>query len=119
MPGPRLLAAQQLVTDLAAAGIPATCDPTAVAGLWPATGGCVVLLTPPRVGPGTYTEPAITWRLVLLASSPDPLEAWRQLDEALEAVWDVLPLELAEPGAYTLTHLSPDPRPAYVLTLTD
>lgn len=114
MPAPRFDAAGELVTQLKAADINATRSVAEADALRPC-----VLVPPPTLGePVSYAGPTVTWRLVALAASPlGDAASWSELDELLDAVWDVLPCERAEPIAYQLP-TGGDPLPAYAITVT-
>ena len=105
----RVERAEALVADLVDAGIPATIDPAAVAGLAPC-----VLVTPPRLQ--LQGARFTTWRLTAIAATTTPgLEAWRQLDQLLDQLDAELPLTAAEPASFTLS-AGADPAPAYLVT---
>lgn len=113
--GASLDAAAALVVELREAGIAATLDITEVAASAPC-----VLVPPPRWGDwGFDGSPTFTWRLVAIASQDvGNLDAWAELDELVSAVCLALPVELAEPIAYTLPSTGAGTRPAYAVTLT-
>lgn len=108
-------AAAELETQLRAAGINARVD---VAGLANSLPG--VLIPPPLVDRYSLSgEPAITWRLILLAANPLGSQAsFEQLAGLLDALDDVVPIERADPISYALPSLGSDPLPAYAVTLT-
>lgn len=115
MPSPRVARGAQIAAELRAAGVNATHDPQQLAGQLPA-----VLVQAPRldyVG-AAMAGPTASWRLLLVASTPNALDAWTQLDELLEAVEAAIPVELAEPTAYPPDPASP-PLPAFALTYTE
>lgn len=58
-----------------------------------------------------------TFKIWALAKSPGNLAAAEALEELVLIAGDVLPVESAEPGSYTLPGTS-DPLPAYQITLT-
>jgi hypothetical protein len=106
--------AVDLAAELSAAGAPAVVDVREVLGNLPC-----VLVPPPRL---EYTTCAVRWRLILLSSyNVGSLDAWSELDDLLDAVATVLPVETAEPIAYTLPVGAvdqPSSMPAYAVTLT-
>lgn len=104
--------AQQLAAQLLGAGIDATHDARAVAGMAPA-----VLIGPPRVAFDVGPFATYTWRLLAVSSTADPLSAWQQLDELVAAVALVLPVETADPTSFAAAPEDPS-MPAYALTLT-
>lgn len=108
---PRYDRAVTLVALLKASNIKATVSvPEALASL-----PCV-LVPPPTIGPGTYGGGTKTWRLVAIAADPlGDVASWQQIDELLDQVEDVLPIERAEPIAYQLP-TGGDPLPAYAIT---
>jgi hypothetical protein len=113
MPTPRYDQAAELVDQLKAAGIKATRSATAAAAQLPC-----VLVPPPSIGPGSYGGPVTTWRLLAIAADPLGGESsWKQLDQLLDAVLDVLPVDRAEPTAYQLAADQPA-LPAYAITYT-
>lgn len=115
MPTPRFDRAAELVTALTAAGLKATRNVAAAEAMRPC-----VLVPPPTLGsPHTYDGPTVTWRLVALAGAPlGDDTSWKQLDELVQAVWDALPCERAEPFAYQLP-TGGEPLPAYAITVTE
>lgn len=115
MPAPRFDQAAELVATLKAAGLKATRSAVEADALRP----CVLVPPPTLGGPHTYDGPTVTWRLVALAGSPlGDATSWQQLDELVDAVWDALPCERAEPFAYQLP-TGGDPLPAYAITITE
>lgn len=111
--GASLAAAAVLLTELVEAGVPAVMDPRDVAAGTPC-----VLIGPPRWDDWTATnEVTFVWRLLVIAGTEAPnLDAWTELDALVEAVAEVLSVELAEPAQYQPP--SGAPRPAYALTVT-
>lgn len=113
MPTPRVARAVELAAQLDGAGIPATADPTQLAGKLPG-----VLVTPPAVVFDLQDGATCTWRLVVVAATPNAYNAWKQLDELLELLAELLPVEGATPASYA-TDPAADPLPAYALTFTE
>lgn len=106
--------ADGLAAELSAAGAVAVVDVREVVGNTPC-----VLVPPPRL---EYTTCAVRWRLILLAAHlVGSRDAWADLDDLLDLVASVLPVETAEPVSYTLpvgVGDAPSPMPAYAVTLT-
>lgn len=114
MATPRYGRAAELVTQLKAGGITASRSVPDLLARLPG-----VLVPPPTLGPGAYGGPTTTWRLVAIARDPLGGEAaWAQLDELLDAVLDVLPVDQAQPIAYQLPGQT-DPVAAYAITYTE
>lgn len=115
MPIPRVLRGQALAAELLAAGCRATTDVNAVTALAPC-----VLVSPPRLNfaEGGYAGPLATWRLLVVAGTADETRAWSQLDDLLEQLADLLPLDTADPASFVLPGAS-DTRPAYAATYTE
>lgn len=90
--------ALEIVAELTAAGIPATCDTRS------ATPPCV-LVPPPALDMNIACGATATWGLQALAVGPGNADAFKQLAELVRDVRAVLPVERADPGAYVL---SPD-----------
>jgi hypothetical protein len=111
----RLERAEQLVDQLLGAGIPATLDPSEVAGK-----GACVLLTPPALAFDLNTGATCTWRLAVIdgGRTTAGLDTWRRLDALVDQVADLLPVTTGEPAQYAPTP-GVDPSPAYLLTLTE
>lgn len=74
-----------------------------------------VLVTPPRVD---YVARAITWRLVVVAGGPGTWAGFQALDQLLEKLAAVVPLDSAEPNQLQLPNVG-DPVAAYTATYTD
>lgn len=104
---------QALVEALSAAGVAATTEPGAAIGLLPC-----VLVPPPVREVRHYGGHVVTWRLVVLADLPDATRSWEQLDDLVDRVADLLPIERAEPTSYVLPS-GTDPVPAYAVTFTE
>ena len=103
--------ALELVDKLAADGITATVDSRA------ATPPCVLVPPPSReydVACG-YTA---SWELWVLVPGTGNADAHKQLDELVDRVAAVLPVERADLQAYALSVDSP-PVPAYRVTFTE
>lgn len=112
----RLDRALELAELLTTAGLFATVDVGELAANLPG-----VLVPPPRVdlAAGGYGGGLVTWRLVLIAGAQaGAVDAWRQLDAALDQLADALPCELADPTSYQLP-TGGDPLPAYTVTFTE
>lgn len=101
----------QLVAALAAAGVPATVDPAAAVPP-------VVLVPPPARDYDLAVGFTATWTLVALTSPPGGIGAWSDLDDLVDAVAGVLPVERAQPSAYQLAPDGPA-HPAYLLTIRE
>ena len=92
----------------------AVCDVTDATGNLPC-----VLVPPPRLAFDLGDGATATWRLVALAADgTGSAIAWQQLDELVDAVAGLLPIELAEPTSYQLPN-GADAVPAYVLTFSE
>ena len=113
MSSPTVDRARQLAAQLVGAGLAATHDARAVAGMAPC-----VLIGPPRLSFDVGTSATASWRLLAVAASADPLSAWEQLDNLVAAVAVVLSVETADPTQFA-PNADSDPLPAYALTLTD
>lgn len=74
-----------------------------------------VLVPPPRVD---YVARTITWRLLVLAQGPGTLAGFKALDELLEKLAAVVPLDSAEPNQVQLPNVG-DPVAAYTAQYTD
>jgi hypothetical protein len=104
-------AAAAICDKLRAAGIRATTDPGAL-------NPPAVLVVPPRrrydVGCG-YTA---TWTLHAIAAAPTggDRNTWGQLDELVDTIAGVYPLQDATAGAYVL---GPNTHPSYLVTFTE
>lgn len=120
---PRVDRAHVLAAGLTDAGVPATVDPAALAGLLYGddSAGAVVLVPPPSLDytGGTYAGPLTSWRLVLVASPGlGVLRAWESLDTLLDDLAGLLAVETAEPTSYALPDAA-EPAPAYAVTITE
>ena len=106
--------AEALAATLIAAGVPATPDVANVAASLPC-----VLIAPPRItGQAAGGDWLVTWRLVVIAASAiGSSVAWEQLDDLLEKVFDALPVDTADPGAWQAP-MGGDPLPCYFVTIT-
>lgn len=114
MAAPRVARADELAAQLVGAGIPATTDPAKLAGRLPG-----LLIGPPRLAfDGLDNGATATWRLLLVASTPNAYAAWAQLDGLLDLLGELLPVETAEPASFA-TDPSADPLPAYALTYVE
>lgn len=111
MSTPTIDRAQRLVDQLVALDVRATTDAAAVMTNLP----CVLVGPPSLVLRQRMTA---TWRLLVIASTPNPLDAWGQLDALVTELFEALPVETAEPTSWALA-AGTDPLPAYVLTMTD
>lgn len=109
---PRVARAGELAAQLAGAGIQATTDVQALGAQLPA-----VLVGPPVLSDPVGAGWTATWRLLAVASTPDALAAWGQLDQLVEAVTRELPVERCEPVSFAAVP-GTDPLPAYALTFT-
>lgn len=104
-------AASAICEKLRAAGIRATTDPGAL-------NVPAVLVVPPRrvydVGCG-YTA---TWTVHAIAPAPTGGDrtTWAALDELVDAIAGVYPIQDATPGAYVL---GPNTHPSYLVTFTE
>lgn len=101
----------ELAELLDAAGVPVTTEIENADAKRP----CVL------IGPPTLAIEQVdvaTWTLAALAGSVGSSVAWRQLDELVDAVSDVLPIEAARPSTYLL-HPDGPPIPCYLLDLTE
>lgn len=76
----------------------------------------VVLIQAPRTTYPTYHEKTHVWTVYLVASHPDPLDAWAQLDAMTDALRLALDVDEATPTAFQPPHGST--WPAMSLTLT-
>lgn len=111
--GRRRVRALALAAELVAADIVATTNLTAASAAAPC-----VLVPPPTLDAPTYAGMTITWGLIALAGAgADPDLAWDQVDDLVDKVAAVFPIERADPIAYAL----PDgaTHPAYRLTLVE
>lgn len=109
----RLEFADEVVAVLIAAEVPATRDVRDASANRPC-----VLVPPPIVD---YRAGSTTWRLIALARDVlGSATSWEELDDLLERVNAVLPVERAEPVGYALPGLTGDttPLPAYAITMT-
>jgi hypothetical protein len=97
--------ALELVEKLTAAGIMATADPRG------ATPPCV-LVPPPRRLYDLSCSYTATWQLHALAPGTGNADAHKVLDDLVDAVAAVLPVERADLESYVLSPDSP-PLPAY------
>lgn len=105
------LALVELLRDL---DIPATADVRSAVAMLPC-----VLIPPPAIESTTMEGRTYRWRLIVLAADASgSLHSWEQLDGLLDALWDALPVERADPISYNLPAAGSDPLPAYVVTLT-
>ncbi len=105
--------AAAIVAELTAVGVPATLDVREASANRPC-----VLVPPPLVD---YRAASTTWRVIALARDVLVSAAsWDELDDLLERVNAVLPVERAEPIGYALPGLTGDttPLPAYAITMT-
>ena len=110
----RTARAAELVELLRDAGVNATRDPRDAIGLAPC-----VLLPPPRLVfdlPGAATT---TWTLVALTLGPGGTAAFDALDDLVDAVAGVLPIETGDAVSYTLPGTDAGAVPAYLLTYTE
>jgi hypothetical protein len=104
-------AALAVCEKLQGAGVRATTDPGAL-------NPPAVLVVPPRrvydVGCG-YTA---HWSLHAVAAGPTGGDrtTWGQLDELVDAIASVYPVEQAQPGAYVL---GPNTHPSYLVTFSE
>lgn len=112
MTTPRIAGAGQLAAQLVGAGLAATIDVQQLGAALPA-----VLVPPPTLDQPTGAGWTATWRLLAVAATPDQLLAWQQLDQLVDGVAGVLPIERAEPVSFAAVPGS-DPLPAYALTFT-
>jgi hypothetical protein len=103
--------ALELVDKLGAAGINATVDPR---GATPP----VVLVPPPRREYDLSCGYTATWNAWALVSGTGNADAHRALDELVDKVAEVLPVERAELLSYVLSPDSP-PLPAYRLEFSE
>lgn len=111
--GSLVTAAKALADQLLAANIPATHNPTEAA----ATKTGVVYIEPPTIN---YVggRRGQTWRLVALSGQAGgTLAALHDLDQLVQAVAVLLPIESATYATYQLA-ADRAPFPAYLLTLT-
>ena len=101
-----------LAERLRAAGIDATCDPRS------ATPPCV-LIHPPALDYrlGGMCTPLATWELFALSPATGNADAWKALDELVDQVADLLPVEQLAWVAYQRSADSPVV-PAYRITFT-
>lgn len=94
--GSILARAEQIAALLDAGGVPATVDPAEAAAMRPC-----VLVTPPSIDYSALTN---TWRLAALAgTSTGNRQALDQLDQLVQQVIELLPVEAADPAQYALT----------------
>lgn len=76
----------------------------------------IVLIQPPNVEYGTYTQATARWTVVLVSPLSDPLDAWDQLDAMAEALR--LPLDVDEAKPTNFQPPQGTTVPALVLSLT-
>jgi hypothetical protein len=103
--------AVELAGKLTADGITATVDPRA------ATPPCVLIVPPARLYDLACGYTA-TWELWALVPGVGNADAHKALDDLVDSVAAVLPVEQATLQAYALSADAP-PLPAYRLTLTE
>lgn len=109
-----ILIAESIKGELVDAGVPAVLDVRDVLGNVP----CVLVPPPTWDDWQADGSPSFLWRLIVISSHPlGNLDAWRELDELVTAVANALPIERAEPIAYSLP-TGGAPLPAYAVTLT-
>lgn len=102
----------ELVATLEGAGLRATVD------VRNAVPPCV-LVPPPVRRYDLNTGYSVEWRLYALAPGPGTSDAWLALDALLDALDDVLDVERAEPGSYTIPTADGALNvPAYIITAT-
>lgn len=112
MSSPRVERAQALAELLVAeAGIYATHDVEKADANRP----CVLVQAPALTYDRPHPHASVAWRLLAIADGKSALSDWKQLDDLLIALEDVLELESAEPATFVLSPDSP-PMPAYVIT---
>lgn len=114
MTGPGLRAAAQLVEQLDGLDELATTDPKQAG-----TNRPCALVAPPVLDwtTGTYDGPAVEHRVLLLSSHASfTLEAWRQLDDMLDQLAQLVDVERASPGDFPLAE--GNTAPCYVVTVT-
>lgn len=102
----------ELAAALTAGGVRATADPRS------AHPPCV-LVTPPVRRYELSVGYSVEWRLVCLAPAPGTADSWAALDELVDAVAELVDVELAEPGSYTLPSAEGASLPAYILTVKE
>lgn len=109
----RVERAEQLAALLVAGGVDAVVDPQLVAG----RPGVVVLIVAPRLVLAGNRE--ATWQLYAIAPTTVPsLSSWRQLDDVVDQVDELLCCDTAAPASYATT-AGVDPSPAYLITYTE
>ncbi len=101
-----------LAAALVAGGVRATADPRS------ALPPCV-LVTPPVRRYDLNAGYSVEWRLVCLAPAPGTADTWVALDGLVDAVEELVDVELAEPGSYTLPVAEGASLPAYILTVKE
>jgi hypothetical protein len=104
-------AAAAICEKLRAAGVRATTDPGALN--LPA-----VLVVPPRRVYDVACGYTAVWTVHALAGGPTGGDrtTWAQLDELVDGIAAVYPVETAQPGAYVL---GPNTIPSYLVTFTE
>jgi len=95
----------EIAATLTAAGVVATADPRS------ATPPCV-LVAPPRRTYDLACGYSARWNLWALAPGAGNTDAHKALDEMVDRLAELLPIEDAEPGSYVLSPDNP-PFPAY------
>ena len=103
--------ALELAAALSAEGVTATADPRS------ATPPCV-LVTPPERTYDLACGYTARWDLYALAPGTANADAHKALDEIVDALADLLPLERAVVASYVLSPDAP-PFPAYRVTFTE
>lgn len=104
-------ASAAIVEKLAAAGVRATTDPGAL-------NPPAVLVVPPRRVYDLNCGFTAVWTVHAIAPAPTGGDrtTWRQLDELVDAIASVYPVETAQPGAYVT---GPTTLPSYLVTFPE
>lgn len=102
--------AEGYADELTTAGVPTFVDPKKAAANLP----CVLIVPPTLTWDRLGGSASVAWRLVVLARGPHGLACWAVLDDLVRRLAQVVAVESAEPGVYTLT--GADPLPCYAVT---
>jgi len=104
-------AALDICEKLKAAGVRATTDAGAL-------NPPAVLVVPPRRVYDIACGYSAVWNVHAIAAAPTggDRNTWAQLDELVDAVASVYPVETAQPGAYVL---GPNTHPSYLVQFTE
>jgi hypothetical protein len=91
--------AAQIAEELNAGGVPAVVDPANVSANLPC-----VLVAPPRIEWGRLGGgmSQVSWRLIVLGTGLATLSAVAAMYQLLEDLEELVPVETAEPGTYSV-----------------